>query len=704
MPGIGFVDLEQARILAAPVSLRQGGVTLQVEQALAEPDRTLIVISSQGLPVESSDHLSSRIEPLPEPVLRLPDGSILVVTRQDLYYGGGKLEFPALPEGVYKITFEIERLPLLPAGAAPEGWQAPLVLRPATGKLPADLFPQPCAPEGASAVANGVRAQVLQVAQSSEETALQIRFEWENPNWEWQDISFPTELQDDLGNVYRPIDPSSRVASAIVQEAAIEESPTVTEELAVPESVETFYFPALSLAAREAVIRLPSLEFSIPDTATFTFDPGTSPQLGQIWNLDEQMEVGGIPLHLVGARLDRDDQTFPDEQEPFYSLEFTFSTPIDLPQSLSVFFLGTDLADYHGGGGGTPEPGVYKIEMLFEQIPQSPLPVTIERARVRLDGPWEMRWQIPWTGEAVQPVREVSPEGIEETRGGVTLSVESATFTDQVSVVRLVATDLPAGSRLLNVLSFDPSQGFLSQESQLYLAGSQGERIELARNVTWQPEGEAENEPGRLIFDPLPPLAERVTLHVPAAELFLPGQANFEIEVPEGVTFHSEEYKVPAIGRNDGQQETTEIRWPSDPWEVDIQVEVAGYRLHFTKAQIQRDLDADVPYRLILTSQPVKRELNGKNLSALNLSAITRPDGQEETGEVINEMMHWFGLLYERILTENYDPANWNAKIFLDVTAVDGLALLPGSYRVEIDGVTAWVSGPWELGWSLSGQ
>lgn len=286
----------------------------------------------------------------------------------------------------------------------------------------------------------------------------------------------------------------------------------------------------------------------------------------------------------------------------------------------------------------------------------------------------------------------------------MTLRVQEAFFNDQVSVVRLATPDLPAGSRLLNVLTFDPSKGSLYQESQLYLEGSRGQQIELARDVSWQPKSEVEDDPGWLIFSPLPPLERRVTLHIPAVELFMLGQAAFDVEVLEEITFHSEEFKVPVLGRASGQPEETQTRWMSDAWEVDIQVETARYRLHFIQAQIERDLHANPPYRLILSSEPVNRAMDGKSLSTLNLSAVTRPDGQKETGEEINEMMRWFGLLYDRMLTENYDPSHWKAKFFLDVTAADGLTLLPGSYLIEIDGVTAWVSGPWELSWSLSGQ
>lgn len=41
------------------------------------------------------------------------------------------------------------------------------------------------------------------------------------------------------------------------------------------------------------------------------------------------------------------------------------------------------------------------------------------------------------------------------------------------------------------------------------------------------------------------------------------------------------------------------------------------------------------------------------------------------------------------------------AGIRLNVTAPDGESLLPGRYRLELDGAIIWVPGPWTLRWSL---
>jgi hypothetical protein len=394
VPGIGFVEMEQTRVLVAPVDVQQEGVTLRIEQAVAEPGRTLVVISSEGLPPESPDLPSSRLDTLPKPVLRIPDGSVLEVVRQDLNYGGGKMEFPALPEGIYELTFEIDRLPLLPAGASPEGWQAHLVLRPATGELPEELFPQPYTPPRAEVMVNGVTARILQVAQSSEETALRVQFKWQNPDWELDNAGYTYELKDDQGNTYQSYNPYGQVASARVQEVETSPSPTAPTESAVPSSQETIRFPALPLSAQRAVLKLPSLEFSVPITTSFTFDPGSNPQLGQTWELDQQFRVAGVPLHLTGARVIQDDHRLPDERG-LYGFEFTFRSPTDLDRTVSTFFLGTDFKSYRGGGGGMRQPGVYKIEMLFKQLPQEPMRITFDQVWVMLFGPWEIGWEIP---------------------------------------------------------------------------------------------------------------------------------------------------------------------------------------------------------------------------------------------------------------------------------------------------------------------
>jgi hypothetical protein len=691
IPGIGFIDQKQARILSAPVEIHREGVTLKVEQVLAEPGRTLVIFSSQGLPAETIGYTPSSF---PKPLIRLPDGSELEAVWEELHYGGGKIEFFGLPEDIYRITFEIDRLPMLPPGTAPESWKVPLLLRPATGEPPDEIYPQLYEPIEAFADVNRVKVRILQVAQSAEDTGLQVMFEWENQDWELADTYHYGELHDDLGYLYRTFDHYSQSSSAMVVGGKPDEWEKKREMRSSP-SVETYHFPALSLAAREAIFRLPSLSFFVPTMASFTFDPGPNPQLGQTWDLNETLEIAGIPIHLTGARLTEDAQFSQDEL--LYRIEFTFRTPTDLPRIISSFMFNIDREETRGASviQQWGYPGVFKASMLFLQVPQEPQEFGFERFRITLQGPWEIRWQIPWIDEPQLQERAMRQEEIKDTRYGVTLSVEQADFSTQSTIVGLAAQGLPEGSRLLNILPYDPAKASFFDWKPLYLVTDQGHKFEQAMDISWQPERDTQYDLFRLVFDPIPDQAEKVTFHIPAIELFISGQAAFDIEIPGEVRFHPEEFLVPDLVLHDRQSETY-TRWLSDPWEVDISVEVAGYSLHFTRAQLEFDHNTN-QVRLNLTSETANRDEDGKYLSTFNISSVTHPDGHRESGIDINEMWRLSGLISDRILNEYHNADQEKTTFMIEFCNLDCNDLLPGKYWIEIDGVTVWIAGSWDL-------
>jgi len=92
VPGVGFVNLEETRVLVAPVEVSRDAVTLRVEQILAQSDRTVVVIRSEGLPPENRlwpDGAKGTGDY--QPWLRLPDGSKLASNTWTLHLGGGTL-------------------------------------------------------------------------------------------------------------------------------------------------------------------------------------------------------------------------------------------------------------------------------------------------------------------------------------------------------------------------------------------------------------------------------------------------------------------------------------------------------------------------------------------------------------------------------------------------------------------------------------
>lgn len=93
VPGVGFVDLAETRVLVAPVETTRDGITVRVEQVIAEKDKTHVVVRSEGLPPE--DALLPAGAAVPDTasdafVLRLPDGRTFTTTEYSLRWGAGR--------------------------------------------------------------------------------------------------------------------------------------------------------------------------------------------------------------------------------------------------------------------------------------------------------------------------------------------------------------------------------------------------------------------------------------------------------------------------------------------------------------------------------------------------------------------------------------------------------------------------------------
>jgi hypothetical protein len=161
----------------APISLTQEGITLHVEQVVARPDRTSVVIRSEGLPREDRlwPHGGQHQATDYTFELHLPDGRILTSEIWTLRLGGGTLTFPPLPEDVTEVTLVVGRLPLVPPGLYAESWQMPLSLQPATTDLITALYPQPYIVTEAAVTHHDITVAVLEVAHTPEETAVLVQ-------------------------------------------------------------------------------------------------------------------------------------------------------------------------------------------------------------------------------------------------------------------------------------------------------------------------------------------------------------------------------------------------------------------------------------------------------------------------------------------------------------------------------------------------
>jgi len=704
VPGIGFVDLTETQVLVNPVEITRDGITLRVEQVIASRERTEVVISSSGLSEGNLPWPNDAIErPTFTAFLLLPDRSRLETSGWELDVGGGKLEFPALPAGVNQVTLMLPRLPLVPAGTMPEDWEIPLTLRSATNDLNKELFPQPYSPLDAKDTHHDITLRVLDVAQTSSETALHYQIEWKDPNWQFRfglNVGRMPELRDNLGHIYWER-PSSHASFAGV---AVKSLPDAAATPTGPNQTDTLIFPALSLSASHASLWIDSIEFWRPAEGTITLDLGTSPKIGDSWPLDIRLEVAGFPVHLTGARLQEEIVDLGDgktEQRTILNLSLD---PLEEQDGFRLFNFGlmnSELGIYGSGGqlfsNGTE---VYqgRLEFASGKLPTGIIKLQVMDASLLVQGPWQVTWDIPGktSANAALPVH-LFPKATEPSSSEIQPVLEEVFLSDRLTAVKIGGTGLPAGTTFVQALAYDPSRA----KRGLYLEDNWERRYELGQNeAIIRPNGaDSTYDPRWQFFPPLQPLAQSLSVRIPAIEVLMPASASFEVDVPQDVSFKKEEYKVTTIGGGGPERQETQTRWVSDPWPIDINLELAGYELQFSEAQVQHGTNSDAPYLLFLTGKPITANQGDLYLNELRFSKIEKPDGtiiRIDNGELISYPYGGVGQV-ER------NSNQLQAMIVLDVTDVQG-DLLSGRYRVETSGVTSWISGPWELPLSLSGR
>ena len=171
-------------------------------------------------------------------------------------------------------------------------------------------------------------------------------------------------------------------------------------------------------------------------------------------------------------------------------------------------------------------------------------------------------------------------------------------------------------------------------------------------------------------FEPLQPLARRLTLEIPTVAVVKAAPAAFDVTVPEGVQVTLDASDAP---------------WgASKPWQVDIPLEVAGYRMHFTEAQLE---ELNGTTLLMLSSAPYRVQDDKRTLFGLEMRTVYAPDGREVDLETAHSSAG----------SQKEDSTMHRAVLAFDVVDPKTGLIQAGRYHVEIDGAWVGVEGPWNL-------
>jgi hypothetical protein len=410
VPGIGFVEWQDTAVLPSPVSLTQDGITLHVEQVVARPDRTSVVIRSEGLPREDRlwPHGGQHQATDYTFELHMPDGRILISEIWTLRLGGGTLTFPPLPEDVTEVTLVVGRLPLVPPGLYAENWQMLLSLQPATTDLITALYPQPYIVTEAAVAHHDITVAVLEVAHTPEETAVLVQVEWDDPAWLmfhlYGGMRSPY-LVDENGRTYRQTTPSSGGSQVQTIARRVDEV-TPTPVVARPAFRQVMHFEPVSPLVQQLTLVVDGLEFRVQIETAFTFDLGPDPQVGDSWPMDLHLDVAGFPVHITAARLIEIEPmpTGPGRNAPQIPARIALQFDIEpVPTlgntTLHGFGLDGSRSGFTGGGSGsiTEDGRRQRAVAVFvhDPMPTGIVTITIPDASIVWQGPWEVSWPVP---------------------------------------------------------------------------------------------------------------------------------------------------------------------------------------------------------------------------------------------------------------------------------------------------------------------
>lgn len=127
------------------------------------------------------------------------------------------------------------------------------------------------------------------------------------------------------------------------------------------------------------------VEVSIPvDGGSFTFDPGSNPQLGQTWEINQDVIVNNETIHVLSV-----------EQAGIEEGFFLFNLQSDLNiVSANIMDFAHPPTGGGGGGGGIPQAGVPFYSGFDYQLPlpKGPYTLTFIEVQVLLPGDWTLNW------------------------------------------------------------------------------------------------------------------------------------------------------------------------------------------------------------------------------------------------------------------------------------------------------------------------
>jgi WD40 repeat protein len=389
IPGFGIVDQNASlRMLEGPVTQTRAGITVTVKQAFLTSDKTVLTYTMEGVPWSALSHNENVAGCSGAANLRLPDGSLLMLTG-----GGGTpqestINYPPIPANVNQATFFLPCILDTLPGLAPENWELPLrftTTSPDLTVMPViQVAPSP-EPQVNTPSASANPLALLKVVNTGDNYVLLGEFRPSQaqdpslPAGSWWSLTDPVMITDASGQEVFYTTPSD--PNLLLPPSQPDAEPWVYQ-------IGKTFTPPLTLTytGRYTIPVDPTAQVKIE------FDAGTNPQPGQEWVLNQDFEIAGHKVRLVSIQA---------LAQSGYGFSFESSDP-------AVQTVNVDISGYipHGrsepvGENAGPTPGKWSEDLLdYDELPTGKLKVVL--SNLTLYGE-PQTWQLQWSPETARP-------------------------------------------------------------------------------------------------------------------------------------------------------------------------------------------------------------------------------------------------------------------------------------------------------------
>lgn len=372
IPGIGLVDQSAPiRILAEPVSQTRDGITISLSEAVLTANKTVIVYTVENIPQEklSRDVAIPGCGSKPEerPFLKISADLIPKDLGSEINgWGTGynaRHIFGSLPADVNDAMLIIPCIENALRGSLPENWEIPLRFVPAPPEM--TIVP------------------VVEVTPSQEPAS-------DNP------LKLEKFIETDKGYMLVGTFDSTGLPPG-VQAMDFSTFPIFTDA----NGQEVLYdFANFQLDSQTELPPIGSFMWAFEiigkdhawpltmtvstvaaqyseSSASFEFDAGSNPQEGQSWDVNQDIELVGVPVRVLKATRTADGYIFNFESAAFF-------------HGVNLMIGETSLP----GGAGMEDPNHFRAVVRFEgEVPSGKMKVLVSNPVMAVDGNWQIQWQ-----------------------------------------------------------------------------------------------------------------------------------------------------------------------------------------------------------------------------------------------------------------------------------------------------------------------